>query len=75
MTMTSLEILTQLEFEFRAENYPHGCTPQQALELELELEQASQDPHEYIAMPDAVTAVNGRVLRGPQRICGWREGF
>jgi hypothetical protein len=57
----SLEIHTQVDFDFKPENYPQGFTPQQALALELE--QASQDPHEYLAMPRAMTHVDGRLIR------------
>ncbi|MDB5596311.1 MAG: hypothetical protein JWM36_3272 [Hyphomicrobiales bacterium] len=61
MTIIRLQISAVVEFEFKAENYPAGFTPDQALALELE--QASSDPHEYIAMPRTVTSVEGRLLR------------
>ena len=44
MTMIGLAITARVAFEFKPENYPAGFTPDQALALELEL--ASQDPHE-----------------------------
>jgi hypothetical protein len=60
MTMISLEITARVAFEFKPENYPAGFTPDQALALELE--QASQDPHEYLALPRTATAVEGRLI-------------
>jgi hypothetical protein len=54
MPMISLEITARVAIKFKPENYPVGFTPDQALALELE--QASQDPHEYLALPRTSTA-------------------
>ena len=61
MTMINLEITARVAFEFKPENYPTGFTPEQALALELE--QASQDPHEYLSLPRTATAVEGRLVQ------------
>jgi hypothetical protein len=44
----SMEIITTVEFEASSDKYPAGMDPDTTLALELE--QASQDPHEYVAM-------------------------
>jgi hypothetical protein len=74
----SLEILTTVEFEISAEKYPAGMDPDTALSLEIE--QASKDPHEYVAMREAQTSVvgrlvgdNGQPLRMRDRM-GWGAG-
>jgi hypothetical protein len=54
------EITARVAFEFKPENYPAGFTPDEALALELE--QAAQDPHEYLALPGTSTAVEGRPI-------------
>jgi hypothetical protein len=56
----SMEILTIVEFEISADKYPAGI-PDTALSLEIE--QASRDPHEYVAMRNARTSVIGRLVR------------
>jgi hypothetical protein len=57
----SMEIITTVEFEIAADKYPAGMSPDVALALEIE--QASQDPHEYVAMQGAVTSVVGQLVR------------
>lgn len=57
----SMEILTTVEFEIAPEKYPAGMDPDTALSLEIE--QASQDPHEYVAMQGASTSVVGRLVK------------
>jgi hypothetical protein len=57
----SMEIITTVEFEIAPDKYPTGMDPETALALELE--QASQDPHEYVAMQGAVTSVVGQLVR------------
>jgi hypothetical protein len=69
----SLEISTVVEFDFVPDHYPQGFTPQQALALELE--QASQDPHEYLALPKAWTHVEGRLLREPRQLANGGQVF
>jgi hypothetical protein len=57
----SMEIITTVEFEIAADKYPAGMSPDVALALEIE--QASQDPHEYVAMQGAMTSVVGQLVR------------
>lgn len=56
-----MEIITTVEFEIAADKYPAGMSPDTALALEIE--QASQGPHEYVAMQGAMTSVIGQLVR------------
>jgi hypothetical protein len=74
----SMEIVTTVEFEVSSDKYPAGMDPDTALALEVE--NASRDPHEYVAMQGAVTSVvgqlvqdNGRPLRMRDRL-RWGAG-
>jgi hypothetical protein len=57
----SMENITTVEFKIDRDKYPAGMSPDVALALELE--QASQYPHEYVAMQGAVTSVVGQLAR------------
>jgi hypothetical protein len=74
----SMEIITTVEFEVSSDKYPTGMDPGTALALEVE--NASRDPHEYVAMQGALTSVvgqlvqdNGRPLRMRDRL-RWGAG-
>jgi hypothetical protein len=67
-----------VEFEISADKYRAGIDPDTALSLEIE--QASKDPHEYVAMREAQTSLmgglvrsNGQPLRMRNRL-GWGAG-
>ncbi|HEY8579037.1 MAG TPA: hypothetical protein VIL72_04070, partial [Beijerinckiaceae bacterium] len=64
MVKFRLKISADVEFEFNPRQYPPGTAPDVALSWELE--QAAQDPAEYLAMPGAIAEVTGAVLRDGQ---------
>jgi hypothetical protein len=60
MTKFRLKIAAHVEFEFNPQQYPPGTSPDVALSWELE--QAAQDPAEYLAMPGIIAEVTGAVM-------------
>lgn len=57
----SIDVLTTVEFVIRPDMYPKGMDPDTIVSLEIE--QASENPHEYLAMPSAKTFVTGQLVR------------
>jgi hypothetical protein len=57
----NIDIMTTVEFEIRPDMYPSGMDPDTVVSLEIE--QASQNPYEYLAMPAAKTFVTGQLVR------------